>query len=55
MSPVLVVSFIREQPPCDAQAVPWRQCAEDAELYEVTDVTHIAVLHGLVSGISWLS
>src|SRR5580658_3873579 len=49
MASVLIAALVWIEPPCDAKTVSWHQLAQDAEFYEVTDVTGISVLHGVRS------
>lgn len=55
MASVIVMAFIREAPPCDAQAVPRRQSTQDAELEIVSDVSDVAVQHGQMIAMASLS
>src|SRR5580658_552986 len=49
MASVLIVALVRIEPPCNAESVSWHQLAQDAKLYEVTDVAHVTVLHDVRS------
>src|SRR5580700_9403038 len=46
---ILVVGLIWIEPPSHAEAISRHQLSQNADLYEVTDVTHVSILHGVRS------